>query len=141
MRLPFPLLPTPVRWLAVVAVAGFIFYASIITAPPETVVDDVDLWFVPLSYWRHFIAYATLAYTLAYATTHWEPDRWTMTALVIAIVTCYGAGIEVGQWFVPGRHFDLLDILVNAIGASTVLAWYLLRPYLDLTSIAEFFRY
>lgn len=86
----------------------------------------------PLSYWRHFVAYAALAYALAYAIEDWPHDRWIKPLTVIAVAGCNGAGIEVGQYFDPERHFDLADVLVNALGASTVLGWYAIRPYLDL---------
>lgn len=139
MRLPFPLLPTPIRWLGVAAIAGFIFYASLLTAPPETAIDDVQPWFAPLSYWRHFVAYAALAYALAYATDDWERDRWQHAGLIIAVAALYGAAIEVGQYFDPERHFDLADILVNTIGASTVLGWYAIRPYLEGKPLGELY--
>ncbi|MCU4926490.1 VanZ family protein [Halobacteria archaeon AArc-dxtr1] len=137
MRLPLPLLPTPVRWLGVAAVAGFILYASLITSPPETAVDTAQPAFAPLSYWRHFVAYAALSGALAYAIDDWERRRWQQALLVIAVATLYGAGIEVAQYADPERHFDVLDILVNALGASTVLGWYAVRPSLEARSLGE----
>ena len=138
MRVPIPLLPRVVRWAGVAVIAGFIFYASILTAPPATPVDDAQPWFLDLSYWRHLVAYATLALTLAYATDEWSLERWRHALVVIAVVTLYGAGIEVGQWFVPERHFDLADIAVNALGASVVLGWFALRPRLEVLEVEAF---
>lgn len=132
MKLPFPLFPTWFRWLGVFTIAGFIFYASIITVPPETIVDDAQPWFIDLSYWRHIVAYATLSLSLAYATDHWRIPSKHLAIGIICLVATYGAVIEVGQYFVPYRHFDLLDIVVNTIGASLVIVYYLIRPYIVL---------
>jgi hypothetical protein len=67
--LRLPLLPWWVRWAAVAGLAAFIFYASIVTVPPETVLDQVRPGpeaLLPLDKWRHFLAYATFGYALAY---------------------------------------------------------------------------
>jgi hypothetical protein len=64
--------PWWVRWAVVAGLAAFIFYASIVTVPPETVVDQLRPGperLLPLDRWRHLLAYATFGYTLAYATT------------------------------------------------------------------------
>ncbi len=135
MGVPIPLLPRPVRWAGVAVIAGFIFYASILTAPPATPVDDAQPWFLDLSYWRHLVAYATLALTLAYATDEWGLERWRHALVVVAAVTLYGAGIEVGQWFVPERHFDLFDVVINGVGASLVFGWFAVRPRLEVLDL------
>ncbi|AUX10550.1 VanZ family protein [Halalkaliarchaeum desulfuricum] len=138
MRPTIPLLPRPIRWTAVAAVAGLILYASLLSPPPETIVDDARPWFSPLSYWRHFVAYCTLAGTLAYATDHWRLPRWRHAALVIAIAASYGILMEFGQVFVPERtHFMVADVIVNTLGASLVLVWFLVRPSLELTPIGK----
>ena len=136
--IPVPLFPRPVRWAGVVAVAAVIFYGSLVTVP-ETVVDDVQPEFVALHYWRHLVAYFTLAWTVAYASDHWALSRWPHAFVVIAIVTAYGIGIEFGQSLVPHRtDFLVSDVVANAIGASGVLVWFVVRPVLELKSIAEF---
>ncbi|MDR5674230.1 VanZ family protein [Halalkaliarchaeum sp. AArc-GB] len=136
MQVPIPLLPRSIRWTAVAAVAGLIFYASLLSPPPETVVDDARPWFSPLSHWRHFVAYFTLAGTLAYATDHWRLPRWRHAALVIAIAAFFGVAMEFGQVFVPERtQFMITDVVVNTLGASLVLAWFFVRPALELTPI------
>ena len=136
MQVPIPLLPRPIRWTAVAAVAGLIFYASLLSPPPETIVDEAQPGFAPLSYWRHFVAYFTLAGTLAYATDNWRLPRWRHAALVIAIAAIYGIAMEFGQVFVPERtQFMVTDVVVNTLGASLVLAWFLVRPSLRLTPV------
>ena len=137
MPIRFPLLPLPLRWTAVLAIAGFIFYASIFTVPPTTAVDTFRPEFVPLDKWRHVVAYAAFAYALAYAIADSDLDHWRAALLVIGVAILYGTGIEVGQYFLAHRVFDLNDIVANAIGASLVLVWYLVRPRLELVPVAE----
>ncbi len=136
-RIPFPLFPTPVRWAAVLAIASLIFYASLVTVP-ETVVDDAQPEFIPINYWRHLVAYFALGGSLAYATDDWHLDRWKQAAFVIAIAAMYGIAMEAGQHFLPHRTLFLLtDAAVNTLGATGVVSWYLVRPYLDLRPIDE----
>jgi len=145
MKIPVPLLPRIVRWSAVVAVAGFLIYNSIITVPPETAVDAAfetgqDTFipdFIGLDKWRHFLAYGTLAYTVAYAVEHWGRDLKYLAAFVFITVAIFGIGIEIGQYFIEFRYFDINDIIANMVGASLVLPWFALRPYLDVRPIGE----
>lgn len=130
MRIRVPLLPWWLRWLAVAGLATFIFYVSIVTVPPETVIDQrPDL--IPLDKWRHFLAYATLGYALAYATTDWTWDPRTLAVSVVAVTILYGIGIEFGQSFMPGRYFSMGDAYANALGGILVVPWYLLAPYVE----------
>ena len=58
-------------------------------------------------------------------------NRLSFSPALLAIITTSGLGIfdECLQWFVPGRFFDLDDILFNeiaalgAVGTSSLLAW------------------
>lgn len=137
MKIPAPLLPRSIRWLGVVVVAAFIFYASLVTIP-ETVVDETQPEVIPLHLWRHIVAYFGLAGALAYATDHWDMPRWRNAILVIGIAALYGIGMEAGQHFLPYRTpFLITDAVANTLGASGVLIWYAVRPYLDLKSIPE----
>jgi VanZ family protein len=132
MRLRVPLLPWWVRWSAVAGLAAFIFYTSIVTAPPETVVDQLRPGpesLLPLDKWRHLLAYATLGYGLAYATTDWNVRTGRLAALVLVTTVLYGVGVEFGQSLIPGRFFSVGDAYANAFGAALVLPWYLLRSY------------
>ena len=65
-RIPAPLAPPWLRWLAVAVVALVIFVLSIVYAPPPSAVAPKPE-FSPLDKWRHFLVYATLATTLWYA--------------------------------------------------------------------------
>jgi len=138
MKIRVPLLPSWVRWIAVVGIAGFIFYVSIVTVPPETVVDQAkpgppDL--VQLDKWRHFVAYAVLGYALAYATVDWQLDSLYPALLVVGITVVYGVGIEFGQSFLPERYFSIGDAWANAFGGLLTIPWFAIRPYFQFIPI------
>ena len=140
MKLRVPLLPRSVRWAAVLAVAAVIFYASILSAPPETVIDRVKPDLLPLDKWRHFLAYAAFGGALAYATTDWEVDRRVLAVAVIGLTVVYGVGIEIGQSQIPERYFSLGDAYANALGGVLVLPYYLLQPYLSFTPLRSWLQ-
>ena len=131
MQLCAPLLPRWLRWTAVAALAVFIFYVSILTVPPETVVDQGKPNPIPLDKWRHFIAYAAFGGALAYATTDWDWRSRTLAVAVIGLTVLYGVGIEFGQSFMPQRYFSVGDAYANALGGILVVPWYLARPYIE----------
>ena len=133
--LSLPLLPRFLRYGAVAVVAAIIFYGSLVTTP-ETTIDDLRLTFIEPSHWRHIVAYATLAYTIAYATDHWQLPRFKHAMIIIALAASYGITMELGQHFLPHRTpFLITDVLVNTLGASLVLLWFLARPYLELRPV------
>ena len=139
MPIRVPLLPRWLRWSAVLFVALAIFYLSIVTVPPPDPVvpkpgpDDL----LPLDKWRHFLAYATLAGALAYATADWSWPRWHLVVAVVGATALYGIGIEAGQAFLPDRYFSLGDAWANVFGALLVLPWYAVRPHLAMTPLGD----
>ena len=74
-------------------------YALFLLTPRETVVDDVQPWFAPLSSWRHFVAHGTLAYALDK-----HRDRARIVLTVITLAAGYGVLMEFGQVFVPNAR-------------------------------------
>jgi len=147
MRVVLPLLPKALRWTGVVAVAGLVFYASVLTDPPtvasESVTGGEDVFRVltetvgfAQDQWRHFAAYGTLSGALAYAVEGWDRERWWRALVVVGIAVLYGLGIECMQYFTPDRAFDVRDIVANSLGALLVLPWYLLCPAVELRSLA-----
>lgn len=140
MDIRAPLLPRWFRWSAVLIVAGVIFYASILTVPPETPVDRLRFQLIPLDKWRHFLAYAAFAGALAYATVDLDATkRWT-TVLVIGVAVLYGVGIEIGQSFLPARYFSLVDAYANALGALLIAPWYAVRSSVRFVGLREWLR-
>lgn len=139
MQLRVPLLPRWIRWVAVVGLAVFIFYTSVVTVPPGTPIDQrPDI--LPLDKWRHFVAYGTLGYALAYATADWDWDPRNLALLVIGITIIYGVGIEFGQSLTPERFFSIEDAYANALGGLVVVPWYSMRSRLDFVPLTEFIR-
>jgi biotin transporter BioY len=152
MRVVVPLLPKSLRWTGVVAVAAFIFYASVLTDPPtiaaEGIVGGEDIFRVltdtvgfAQSQWRHFAAYGVLAYALAYAVERGSPDnnwRWQSALLVVGAAVLYGIGIECVQYFTPERVFDVRDMVANTLGALLVLPWYAVRPVVEVRSLVDY---
>ena len=83
-------------------------------------------------YHVHFAAYAGLAALTVRATGGGLRDV-SMRAVLAAILisSLYGVSDEYHQAFVPGRMFDVLDMLADAIGsvvgASAVGAWSIIK--------------
>jgi len=137
MSIRVPLLPRALRWAVVVALAGFVFYVSIVTVPPETAIDAWKPTLLPLDKWRHFLAYAAIGYALAYAITDWDLPAGRLAALVVGFVIVYGIGIEIGQSFIPGRYLSIGDAYANALGGLLVVPYYLVRRYLTFVPVGE----
>jgi hypothetical protein len=126
----------------VVALVGFIFYVSIVTAPPETVVDQArtslgaeDI--AQLDKWRHFVAYATLGGALAYAVADTDLSPVQAAVLVVSVTVRYGLDIEFGQSMLPDRYFSVGDAAANALGGLLVLPWFTLQGRLRFVPVGE----
>lgn len=129
MRLPFPLLPTTVRWLGVGAVTAVLVYFSLLTTPPAAPPEPglADFWDKKL----HFAGYAALGVALAYATA---TSRWSSlrrAVLVIGAAVLFGVGIEVLQAPLPDRYFSYDDMLANALGALLATGWLLVESRIE----------
>ena len=80
----------------------------------------------------HVAAYAGLGALTARATAKGlRSVSWRAVLVAIVISTLYGVSDEYHQRFVPGRTFDVLDMLADLIGsvagASAVGAWGIIR--------------
>jgi VanZ family protein len=135
MKIRFPLLPRWMRWAVTVVIAAFIFYASIVTVPPETAIDEARFKLLPLDKWRHFVAYAVLGGAVAYGLEGFDIDSRYLALTVLAVTIAYGIGIELGQSLSPQRYFSLGDAYANTLGAVISLCWYAVRPYLHLMPV------
>lgn len=80
----------------------------------------------------HIAAYAGLGALSARATGKGLRDvSWRAVLAAVVISSLYGVSDEYHQLFVPGRSFDILDIVADMIGsivgASAVGAWSIIR--------------
>jgi VanZ family protein len=95
-----------------------------VPAPPEG-----------LSYYHiHAAVYAGLGVLTARATGRGLRDvSWRAVFGAVLISTLYGVSDEYHQLFVPGRTFDVFDIVADAIGstvgAAAVGAWSRIRHW------------
>lgn len=128
MQVTVPLAPAWLRWAGVAVVVAVIFYASVLSAPPATMLDTRPA-LVPLDKWRHVLAYAVFGYALAYATTDWRVKRRVAALAVLATTVGYGVGLELVQSQV-GRTLSVADVYANALGGLFVGPYYLVRPRL-----------
>lgn len=77
----------------------------------------------------HFIGYAVLALLLFRAfgglsAKVWDP-KWILYAAVISVA--YGITDEVIQKYLPNRHGNFIDVLIDTSGIFLALGWVFLR--------------
>ena len=108
-------------WIPVIAYMAMLFvFSSLSTLPsPPAGFSFYD---------AHIAAYAGLAALTARATGEGLRDvSWRAVLGAIVISSLYGVSDEYHQMFVPGRSFEVLDMVADAIGsvagASAVGAW------------------
>ncbi len=113
-------------WLFPIIWAGIIFAGSSIHGgaipAPVSVASQV----------LHACEYAVLAYLIAraFSQTKKEPKRSFSAIIILAfsISVLYGATDELHQLYVPGRHPDSMDVLVDALGSGMgIFVWYWLK--------------
>jgi VanZ family protein len=102
------------RWLAVAGWMALIFFLSSQPQLPSAPDPWVDLLFKKGA---HFTVYAVLAVLFRRAL---PPGRW-IWALSWILAVLYATSDEWHQSFVPGRHPQLTDVLIDACGAITGL--------------------
>ena len=112
----------PARWLAVIGWMALIFFLSSqpqLPSPPDPLADLI------FKKGAHFTVYAVLAVLWLRVL---PPSRWTW-ALPWGFTVLYAASDEWHQSFVPGRHPQPTDVLIDAAGATAglLLFWWQLR--------------
>jgi VanZ family protein len=99
------------------ALLFFLSSLSTIPAPPSGFTDKHE----------HFFFYGILgALSLrALAKGTWRGVTLATVAAAIAISTAYGVSDEFHQRFVPGRDYEVLDMVADGLGAvmAAVLLW------------------
>lgn len=111
------------RWLMVAGWMALIFFLSSqpqLPSPPDPLADLI------FKKGAHFTVYAVLAVLLLRAL---PPGRWVWS-VAWALAVLYAASDEWHQSFVPGRHPQPTDVLIDAAGATAgllLLWWWQLR--------------
>jgi VanZ family protein len=107
-------------WGPVIAYMAVLFYVSSLSTlptPPAGITDKHE----------HFVAYGVLGALVlrALAKGEWRGIRWTTVLGAIVISSLYGVSDEFHQRFVPGRTYEILDMVADAIGSATAagLLW------------------
>lgn len=103
------------RWLAVATWMGGIFYLSHQTAPLGATASNLE------STVAHVALYAGLAFLFQWALTGGAVGRWPAVGwalIAFALTVLYGVSDEAHQAFVPGRTPSLMDIGLDAAGAT-----------------------
>jgi VanZ family protein len=107
-----------------------LFYVSslsTIPGPPAGLTDKHE----------HFFFFGVLgALTLrALANAEWRRITLATVLGAMLITSAYGVSDEFHQRFVPGRDYEVLDMVADAIGAATAAgllwAWSIIRPRPD----------
>ena len=111
------LAPAWVRFVAVAAWMGLIFWLSSLHTLPKTAPGIGDIQNVL----GHFGAYGILAALAFWALTPYLRSTRTRALTTMLVVLAYGISDEFHQSFVPGRSPDLKDILVDMMGAACML--------------------
>ena len=110
-----PIFDSPrARWLAVAGWMALIFFLSSQPQLPSAPDPWADLIFKKGA---HFTVYAVLAVLFRRGL---PPSRW-IWALSWVLTLLYAASDEWHQSFVPGRHPQLTDVLIDVCGATTGL--------------------
>ena len=104
-------------WGPAVLYMGLIFALSSMPRPPEVITR-----FVPSDRAAHFVGYVVLGLLLSRALV--PTGRISQAATTAGIGALYGLTDEWHQSFVPGRHCDVLDWVVDVLGVTVgMLAW------------------
>jgi VanZ family protein len=113
-------------WGPVIAYMAALFYVqslSSLPSPPAGLTDKHE----------HFFFYGILAALAlrALADGEWRGVKWATVRGAILISSLYGVSDEFHQRFVPGRTYEILDMVADAIGsaaaAGLLWAWSIIR--------------
>ncbi len=107
------------RWLPALAMMALIFGAS---SAPSKDIPSFGLWDVLVRKGGHALGYALLGAAYLRGLTAERRLRWPLAALALAAAVLYAATDEFHQSFVSGRHPSIVDVLIDAGGATTGIA-------------------
>lgn len=65
----------------------------------------------------HFIVFFVMAVLFAWALNAWGATRIRHVLVALAAVTAIAVLVEVGKLWIPGRHLQWDEVLINVVGA------------------------
>ena len=92
-------------WAVLIAILSLLPGPDLPPLPPYPGADKV----------AHAAMYLVLGFLLAWS-LH-SPSHLALMVIVL-LIGLYGYSLEVGQLYVPGRSYDLLDVLANLAGGG-----------------------
>ncbi|MCX7911254.1 MAG: VanZ family protein, partial [Endomicrobia bacterium] len=104
-----------IYWLEVILWCGVIFFFSSI---PDLKIKQLGFWDFVLRKIAHITEYFVLVilFLRAFKISLDNKDNKKIYFLSIIFSILYAISDEIHQYFVPGRHFALTDILIDSIG-------------------------
>lgn len=69
----------------------------------------------------HFLAYFGITFIALFASTHKHPVWMILLAHILL-----GIGVEFAQSYIPGRYFEVLDMVANGLGVFAAALSYIL---------------
>jgi VanZ family protein len=126
-----------IRWLLLFLWAAIIF---ILSSTPNIFVNLPAFWYTRIIYRKvsdsylelyeivgvlsHFGTYMVLSALLSWALIGRRKERKSLLLVVFALSLLYAFYDEIFQTKIPGRGFQILDLIFNALGIVTGLALY-----------------
>jgi VanZ family protein len=111
-------------WLITIIIASTIFYLSSKTFQGTSTTSNLSIIY-------HFFAFFFLAAFLLISLIKGKISNPLLFVFGIGLAIIYGISDEIHQYFVPGRHFSLFDILTNSTGILTASTIYCARCLRD----------
>lgn len=100
---------------------GWLLLVLLLTLTPGENMPQANLWEGLLSFDKvaHFFIFGTLVFLMIVGLTkqyRYELLRTNAVRISLALGIIYGIIIEIIQQFIPGRGFEVADIIANTIG-------------------------
>ncbi|MEM4367769.1 MAG: VanZ family protein [Candidatus Anstonellales archaeon] len=109
-------------WLYVILWCGIIFFFSSI---PYLRIEELGFWDFILRKISHITEYAVLSILLVnalFVSICFKKSNIYLLSFVLGVL--YAISDEIHQYFVPGRFFSIVDILIDSIGVTIgIVLW------------------
>ena len=114
------------RWLPLLLIMVMIYLFSMSTDPYKNLPDMFKHIKNTLGLLGHFFEYSLLGIAAANAIIWKSSPNFKKFTIVFLAGLLYALSDEIHQLFVPGRAFELVDLLLDAIGILIGLLIYML---------------